>query len=65
MKVDLVGSPIAPNSINLLTVGNFTVTHNSGGCFWRVKPPGGHDPNSISITWSFPPNPTGNGCPND
>jgi hypothetical protein len=65
MKVELTGSPVAPNSITLLNVGNFNAAHNSGGCFFRVRPPGANDPSSRTVTLTFPPNPTGNGCPND
>lgn len=62
MRVDLI-SPTSTTT--LLNVGNFGAAHNSGTCFWRLRPPGGTDPSTISQTWTFPPNPGGNGCPND
>jgi hypothetical protein len=54
-----------PGNLTLFSVGNFSSPHNSGQCFWRIKPPGGTDPSSTAVTWSFPPNPGGNGCPSD
>ena len=65
MKVELTGSPVAPNSITILNVGNFNAAHNSGGCFFRIRPPGANDPSSLTVTLAFPPSPAGNGCPHD
>ncbi|MBV9718713.1 MAG: hypothetical protein JOZ77_05310 [Candidatus Eremiobacteraeota bacterium] len=61
LQVDLIGSP----TLTLFSVGNFNSPHSSGTCFFRVKPPGGTDPASIAVSFSFPPAPNGNGCPSD